>query len=421
MARRVRDSRLESRAAREKLKPRGKPYYKVIDRGLHLGYRKGKTARQWVVRRYVGRQLGKDPYSVETIAAADDVADANGLTILNFWQAQERARELHQQRAAGGHGAAAGPYTIQSAINDYLTYLEGRSSYDDTRLRLAAYVSPAFAEKEITELSSKELTAWHRHLAKAPPRVRSRKGKQKHRAIDLTDPEQARRRKLSANKVLGQLKAALNHAFANDNVASDKAWRRVKPFKGVTAARVRWLTVEEAQRIINATDPEFRPLVRAALETGCRYGELCRLLVSDFDKRSGTLLIRQSKSGKPRHVVLTDEGQIFFAQLTVGRPSDAPMFGRIWNKSEQRRPMLATCERARISPPVGFHILRHTWASLAVMNGVPLMVVAQNLGHADTRMVEKHYGHLAPSYVADAIRAGAPRFGILERSNVKAL
>jgi hypothetical protein len=46
------------------------------------------------------------------------------------------------------------------------------------------------------------------------------------------------------------------------------------------------------------------------------------------------------------------------------------------------------------------------------MNGTPLMVVAKNLGHADTRMVEKHYGHLAPSYVADAIRAGAPRFGI---------
>jgi hypothetical protein len=46
------------------------------------------------------------------------------------------------------------------------------------------------------------------------------------------------------------------------------------------------------------------------------------------------------------------------------------------------------------------------------MNGVPLMIVAENLGHADTRMVEKHYGHLAPGYVADAIRAGAPKFGI---------
>jgi hypothetical protein len=45
------------------------------------------------------------------------------------------------------------------------------------------------------------------------------------------------------------------------------------------------------------------------------------------------------------------------------------------------------------------------------MSGVPLLVVANNLGHADTRMVERHYGHLAPSYIADAIRAGAPKFG----------
>jgi integrase len=72
--------------------------------------------------------------------------------------------------------------------------------------------------------------------------------------------------------------------------------------------------------------------------------------------------------------------------------------------------MRAACARARITPAINFHALRHTWASLAAMNQVPLMVVAKNLGHADTRMVEKHYGHLAPSFVADAIRAGAPRF-----------
>jgi hypothetical protein len=35
----------------------------------------------------------------------------------------------------------------------------------------------------------------------------------------------------------------------------------------------------------------------------------------------------------------------------------------------------------------------------------PLMVAARNLGHADTRMVERHYGYLAPSYIADAAPA----------------
>jgi hypothetical protein len=55
------------------------------------------------------------------------------------------------------------------------------------------------------------------------------------------------------------------------------------------------------------------------------------------------------------------------------------------------------------------------------MARIQLLVVAKNLGHADTRMVEKHYGHLAPSYIRDAIRAGAPRFGTSGKEKVRAL
>ena len=75
--------------------------------------------------------------------------------------------------------------------------------------------------------------------------------------------------------------------------------------------------------------------------------------------------------------------------------------------------MREASERAGISPAVNFHATRHTFASHAVMNGAPLLVVAQALGHADTRQIEKHYGHLAPSYAADAIRKAAPRYGIV--------
>jgi integrase len=83
--------------------------------------------------------------------------------------------------------------------------------------------------------------------------------------------------------------------------------------------------------------------------------------------------------------------------------------------------MAAANTQAKITPPITFHGLRHTWASLSVMNAVPLMIVARNLGHASTGMVEKHYGHLAPSYITDAIRAGAPRFGIKLDKKVVAL
>ena len=79
MARTVRDAKLETRTARAALKASGKPYYRAIDEGLHLGYRKGQTAGKWVMRGHVG---GKEVYRVETIGVADDTIDADGATIL---------------------------------------------------------------------------------------------------------------------------------------------------------------------------------------------------------------------------------------------------------------------------------------------------------------------------------------------------
>jgi hypothetical protein len=55
------------------------------------------------------------------------------------------------------------------------------------------------------------------------------------------------------------------------------------------------------------------------------------------------------------------------------------------------------------------------------MAGMPLFVVARNLGHVDTKMVEKHYGHLAPSYVAETTRQYAPRFGAGAPNNATTL
>jgi hypothetical protein len=52
------------------------------------------------------------------------------------------------------------------------------------------------------------------------------------------------------------------------------------------------------------------------------------------------------------------------------------------------------------------------------MSGVPLNVVAHNLGHANTVMTEKHYSHLAPSYIAETIRKFAPDFGTSDKVNV---
>jgi integrase len=408
MARKVKDKSLDSRDARSKLRPSGKPYYKAIEEGAHLGYRRLKgRAGTWVVRHYVGNQN----YQTEGIGIADDLSDPDGVEILSYWQAVDKVRERRKERAHSAAGIT-GPYTVRHALADYLQKAEDadRPTYGPAK-RADAHILPELGEIEVERLTTDGLRKWHAALAKAPPRLRTGKGKQQNYRETELDDEGRRSRKNSANRTLAILRAALNLAWREGKCTSDAVWRRVKPFESVDAARVRYLSVEEAKRLVNAASADFRGMVQAALHTGCRYGELTRLRVHDFNQQAGTLAIRKSKSGKARHVVLTDEGVALFKELTAGKAGNALVLtrpdGSAWKRSQQGRPMAAACEAAKIKPAVAIHALRHTWASHAVMNGVTLLVVAKNLGHTDTRMVEKHYGHLAPSYITDAIRAGS--------------
>jgi integrase len=399
--------------APRRLAPRAKPYFRTIERGLHVGYRRlaNGAAGPWIARHYLGGRR----YEEEAIGHADDLSDADGVAILTYWQAVEGARarmRLRVQAAAG----MTGPYTVAEAVTAYLEFLEhNRNTVYDVRKRMEAHALPQLGKIEVASLTADKLRKWHAGLARKPPRLRSKPGKeQKYRPL-ADDEDFLRRRRASANRCLAQLKAALNLAWREGKIPSDKEWRKVRPFEGADAARIRYLTVAECKRLLRGCEPAFAKLVRAALETGARYGELIRLRVDDFNRDTGTVAIRISKTGKPRHVVLTDEGVAFFKEICARRGLSEPILlkadGGTWRKSHQLRPMLEACRRAKINPTINFHALRHTWASLATMNGVPLLIVAKNLGHTDTRMVEKHYGHLAPSYIAEAIRAGAPRFG----------
>jgi integrase len=424
MARRIKDAIFDSKDARRKLKARGKPYYRTIERGLHLGYRRLRNgAGTWVARHYIGEQ----DYEVERIGVADDVSDADGLAIFDYWQAQDRARERMSARTRKAAGRV-GPLTVADAMDAYLEFLEGnRKTADDARYRDRAHIRPALGAIEVAQITAEQIRRWHAALAKSPALLRTRKGEeQKHRKAAKAGDD-IRRRKASANRVLTTLKAALNRAWREwpKLVPSNAEWARVEPFENVDKARVAYLDIADAKRLVNSCGPDFRTLVMAALQTGARYGELTRLTVADFNTDSNTIAIRESKGGKPRHVILTDEGAAFFGQACAGRRGSEPTFqkssGAVWGKSHQKLPMRAACERAAIDPPIGFHQLRHTWASHAVMNGVPLMIVARNMGHSDTRMVEKFYGHLAPSFVADAIRAGAPKFGFVPDKKVRSI
>jgi integrase len=408
MAGTVKHARLESRTARRKLNHGRQPHWiAVVPQRVHLGWQRWEDddAGRWMLRRYIS---GK--YSSLTIGRADDTEDADGERVLSYEQAQAKVRALLNI-------GRANRLTVRWAMEEYVAYLDSKGQSTRTVLSHAeVHILPPLGDFMVSALTAQQLRSWLATLATSPGQTRPKDGKPQYLPAP-SDEDAKRRRRVSANRILTTLKAALNHMYDEGHVSQRDAWgRKLKPFEGVELARASWLDTAAATRLINAADPEFRPLVRAALETGCRYGELTRMKVSDFNVDAGTVAIQRSKSGKSRHVVLTEKGTAFFVQQCAGRSGSELLLprvsGKAWQRTEQARPMLAACARAGVKPGVSFHILRHTWASLAVMSGVPLLVVAKNLGHRDTRMVEKHYGHLAESYVTEAIRRGAPRYDV---------
>lgn len=412
MARTIRDSKLESRAARTRLPLGPKTHWKTLEPGqLHLGYRR-KVKDQpglWLARRYKGAER----YQVVPLALADDFTEGAG--VLSYAEAQRAAHTVRWTTAPRRRRTTH--LTVADAIQDYIAWLEGnRATARDAELRANALILPHLGKTIVAELTTQAITDWLNQIASAGALTRGNP-----RPHPVTKDEK-RARRATANRTLTTLKAALNRAFRAGQVDDDTAWRRVKAFDKVNAQRPGFLTLIECKRLINAAQGDFRTLVHAALLSGARYGELRALQVRDFVH--GKLHIRESKSGQPRHITLADEAVRFFAQLTVGRAGSEPLLtrnGNPWQKSEQARPMREACERAKIVPPIGFHQLRHTYCSLSIMADMPLPVLAQNVGHSSTRMLELHYKHLRESYVDQVIKAAAPKFGLVHRGNVRVL
>ena len=98
-------TRLDTRTARLKLKPQGKPYRTKIGDRLDLAYRPLKDAPgSWSLRRYDGKG-----YALEQFAVADDMDEADGIRTLTFHQAQAKARGLDRLKAERERLAADGP------------------------------------------------------------------------------------------------------------------------------------------------------------------------------------------------------------------------------------------------------------------------------------------------------------------------
>ncbi|MEZ5586251.1 MAG: tyrosine-type recombinase/integrase [Sedimenticolaceae bacterium] len=348
---------LNSDSRRAKLKVRGEPYWHKITKGRFLGYRRRKSDGTWIAR------YGKLQQRLDSDLDMD------------YEAALKAAMTWCDKQTAGVNTR----YTLEQAIDDYATDMELRKSKTiaaTAKQRVKHHLTDTLLSKPLVSLTTAELTRWRDIMVKVDD-----------------DPEVVRRSKDSANRTLSVLKAALNYAFRQGQVDSDAVWRRVNSFAGVGEARTLFLADKQVGRLLSHASGAFGALVKAAVLTGARGGELAGARTSDFDPQAGTLHV-SGKTGS-RDIYLNDDGIAWFKEQAKGKLPAAWLLpnpnGGKWAKEAWRDEMLAARKTAKLPGDTVLYSLRHYHISKALQAGVQTQVIAENCG-TSVRMIEKHYG-----------------------------
>jgi integrase len=230
------------------------------------------------------------------------------------------------------------------------------------------------------------------------------------------DRFKAAKLKTHAAKTVNNLLTVLRNAL---DVAA--RWERIESVPRIAWVKTekppfRFLDFDEAARLADAAshEPLAHAMIVVALNTGLRLGELLALKWDAVDLKAGRLHVREAvargivgtpKSGRAREVPLNDTA---LAVLKEHRHLRGPLVfcnddGSMLTKNEAKGPLRRARVRAGIVA-LGWHDLRHTFASHLTMRGVPLKAVQELLGHATIEMTMR-YAHLSPNVTRDAVRA----------------
>jgi len=352
--------KIDTSAKRLRLKLRREPYWQQISKGKFLGYRRTIAGGSWVAR-----MRGDD--NKQKYHALGDVPNyEDALKAANEWMESVGGVDNHR-------------YTLRNAVDDYVKHLEinnSKQSSHDVKLRLNKHIPTRLFNTELSSLTTAQLKRLHNDMVKTE-----------------AEGEDERKSKDSANRVLAQLKAALNLAFRDGRVASDTEWSRVSAFKNVASSRKLFLTDKQVKALLKNTEGGFHRLVKAGVLTGARYGELARVKVKDIDLKDGTIEL----VGKTGHRIcyLSDDAVKFLKDVCKDRLPEAYLFvkddGTQWGKSHHLRSMRDAVLKSKLPRESVFYSLRHYHISKALLSGMPMQVVAENTG-TSVRMIEKHYG-----------------------------
>ena len=329
----------------------------------------------------------KDTYGVQRQYKIANVAD------LSFAQAKKEAIRIKSRVVVGDNPADERQAsrripTIQELSERYLEYVrtyKRSHSIDERYLRI--HVIPKWGRRHLNQLSQTEVLEW-----------------------------------LNSKVAEGYAQATVNRwqVILGHMMRMAKRWglpgAEINPLEGVKqkdpANRIeRFLTPAETQRLQIAVEesPNFmlRYIVALLLLTGCRKRELLDAKWGEFSIERKTWRIPTTKTGKPRHVPLSQDAIAVLKSIprfddcpyVVPNPESLKPFVSVFNSWNNAR------ERAGLRD-VRMHDLRHSCASNLVNAGQSLYVVAKVLGHSQVRTSER-YAHLSADTLLSAVNAAS--------------
>jgi integrase len=210
--------------------------------------------------------------------------------------------------------------------------------------------------------------------------------------------------------MLRSVSACLNWAARCDLIPSNPARKVPKP-KARSRSEDAVITDDEHRRLLDAATPQFRVVLRVLHGTGARPGEVCGITSETFDPASGVVKLTEHKTdrtGRPRLIFPPPDVLDLLREL-LARWGSGPLLRSRRGKPYTGRAVTKAMQYLR--KKTGVHAIaygyRHSYATDALVNGVPDATVAALLGHADTTVLHRHYSHLGSR--ADALREAAAR------------
>ena len=299
----------------------------------------------------------------------------------------EVRRECHARKAEPE--AAGAPRHVAPLFRDFVEGAWKEAHFDGykpstrkgVQSLLDRQLQPAFGSKPLDRITLAHITRWFDRFSRTAPG--------------------------NANHALDLLTQIINFAIARGHLEINLA-QAVE--RNPRRALTRFLSREEVARLHRVLDRQTRhgrreqaDIIRLLLLTGCRRNEILRLRWSEVDR--DRLVLADGKTG-PRIVPLNTQARRILERRPRGRSPFVFPAPRDPDRPRSRNLTFWDCARREAGiEDVRLHDLRHTHASHAVMNGVPVPAVARLLGHSDVRTTLRyaHLGDREIEYAAERV------------------